>query len=392
MRIAAPVTAADETFWIWQAVAHGAREFAVYAWYPMSSGFESNGYGLINLDGTLTNRARAAGKAAAIIGRHASHLLNATPEPARIAILYNRLSYMVGGSQSSLSKLGRAPIDSAMGLHQAFAQEQIPVDFVSTQELAANKLGQYKILFVPFPVMLSANVAEGIRQYVQNGGTMVAEARLAWNDERGFASPIIPGMGLDKVFGAREKLIAPSDKPEISVEKSTELPGWTGSSKISGAAYEEHLEPYAGARVLGRYADGDAAVVENSFGKGRTILVGTFLALGYEQHPEPATRQFLISLAASAGVSPEVEVSGTGAGKIEVRRLVSGSEQIVFAFNESNDSTDAALSLEFPWRPARAVDWMDGHDVQFATQQKKVLLKKTFTPHEVWVVSLEAHQ
>ena len=49
MRIAAPVTAADETFWIWQAVAHGAREFAVYAWYPMSSGFESNGYGLINL-------------------------------------------------------------------------------------------------------------------------------------------------------------------------------------------------------------------------------------------------------------------------------------------------------------------------------------------------------
>jgi hypothetical protein len=33
---------------------------------------------------------------------------------------------------------------------------------------------------------------------------------------------------------------------------------------------------------------------------------------------------------------------------------------------------------------------MDGRDVQFATQQNKVLLKKTFAPHEVWVVDLEA--
>ncbi|HEU4983019.1 MAG TPA: beta-galactosidase [Acidobacteriaceae bacterium] len=390
MRIAAPVTAEDETFWIWQAVAHGAREFAVYAWYPMSSGFESNGYGLINLDGTLTDRARTAGKAAANIARHAPSLLNATPAPAQIAILYNRLSYMVGGSQSSLSKLGRAPIDSAMGLHLAFAREQIPVDFVSTQEVAAGKLGQYRILFVPFPVMLSANVAEGIRRYVKNGGTVVAEARLAWNDERGFASPIIPGMGLDEVFGAREKLIAPADKPEITVGPSTDLPGWKSAAKIPGAAYEEHLEPYAGARVLGRFADGDAAIVENTFGKGRTILVGTFLALGYEQHPEAATQHFLVSLVESAGVSPEVEISGAGAGNIEVRRLVSGSEQIVFAFNESNDSADAALSLDIPWTPARAVDWMDGRDVQFATQQNKVLLKKTFAPHEVWVVDLEA--
>ncbi len=52
MRIPEPVTARDVEYWMWQAVAHGAKEIAVYAWYPMSSGFESNGYGLINLDGT----------------------------------------------------------------------------------------------------------------------------------------------------------------------------------------------------------------------------------------------------------------------------------------------------------------------------------------------------
>jgi beta-galactosidase len=35
-----------------------------YAYYPMSSGYEAGGYGLINLDGTITERAVHAGEIA----------------------------------------------------------------------------------------------------------------------------------------------------------------------------------------------------------------------------------------------------------------------------------------------------------------------------------------
>lgn len=389
MRIAAPVTPADETFWIWEAVAHGAREFAVYSWYPMSSGFESNGYGLINLDGTITDRARAAGKVAAIIGRHASSLLSATPAPARIAILYNRLAYMVGGSQPSLSRLGRAPIDSAIGLHRAFAEQQIPVDFVSTEDVAAGKLNQYKILFVPFPVMLSRDVADGIQRYVQGGGVAVAEARLAWNDERGFASAIIPGSGLDKIFGGREKVIQPVDHPQMTIDASRELPGLSVPITLSGAAFEEDLQPYPGSRVLGHFEDGEPAVIENSFGNGRAILIGSFAALAYEEHPDPAAQQFLMALARHAGVSADVTVSGTAGSVVQVRRLIGKDEQIVFVFNESDNAVDAALSLDVV-RPVRqAIEWSDDHEVPFRMDENKVMLHKTFAPREVWVVCLQ---
>ena len=195
---------------------------------------------------------------------------------------------------------------------RAFAGEQIPVDFVSPQDVINGKLGQYKVLFVPFPVMLSGNVANGIKQYVQGGGVAVGEARLAWNDERGFASTVIPGIGMDKVFGAREKLIRPSEKPQIILDPSANLSGVTSAGPISGAAFEEDLEPYPGSRVLGRFEDGEPAVVENSFGKGKTVLVGSFTSLAYQQHPDAVTGQFLVSLARLAGVSPEVEVSGPG--------------------------------------------------------------------------------
>ncbi len=389
MRIAAPVAPADETFWIWEAIAHGAREFAVYAWYPMSSGFESNGYGLINLDGTITDRARAAGKAAAMVGRHASSLLSATPAPAKVAILYNRLAYMVGGSQPSLSRLGRAPIDSAIGLHRAFAEQQIPVDFVSTEDVAAGKLGQYRILFVPFPVMLSRKVAGGIQRYVQGGGVAVAEARLAWNDARGMASAIIPGSGLDKVFGGREKVIEPADRPQMTIDASAGLPGFNAPTTVSGAAFEESLQPYPGSRVLGRFEDGEPAMIENSFGNGKAILIGSFAALAYEEHPEPAAQRFLTALAGLAGVSADVTVSGTSGSVLQVRRLIGKDEQIVFVFNESENTVDAALSLDVRGAVRRAVDWSDDHDAPFRTDQNKVTVQKTFAPREVWVVSLQ---
>src|SRR5262249_40091397 len=155
------------------------------------SGYESNGYGLINLDGTLTDRARAAGSTAQVIERSARGLNRAQPVAAQVAILYDRLSYLVGGSQPSLSSLGNAERDSLLGVYRAFFENHVPVDFVHAAMLRADRLNQYKILFLPYPVMLSERAAGEVRRYVAQGGTVVAEARLAWNDERGYASPVI---------------------------------------------------------------------------------------------------------------------------------------------------------------------------------------------------------
>jgi beta-galactosidase len=374
---------------MWQVVAHGARELAIYAWYPMSSGFESNGYGLIDLDGTITDRARAAGKVAKLLQRHASDLLNADPAPASVAILYNRLSYMVGGSQPSASKLGNAERDSLMGLYRAFMEQHIPVDFVDPQELAQNKLAQYKILFLPFPVMLSRNAAEGVKRYVQSGGTAVAEARLAWNDERGFASDVIPGFGLDEVFGAKEKLIRPAEKPEIRVEASGELPGLAAVQPIVGAAFEEDLEPLNGGQVLGRFSDGEPAIVAHTWGKGKAILVGSFTALGFQQPGGNATGHFFLSLARAAGVTAQVALIGPQSSDVEVRRLVSDHEQIVFVFNHAPGPFDADLSIDLPWKVRQARDLSNESAIPFQTQNGKAVFHKRLAKDEIWVFRLE---
>ncbi len=385
MRIAEPVNGHDEQYWMWQVVAHGAREIAVYAWYPMSSGFESNGYGLINLDGTLTERSRTAGQTANAIARHGSEILGSTPAQARVAILYNRLSYMVGGSQPSLSQLGNAERDSLLGLYRAFFEQNIPVDFVPSEDVAMNRLGQYKILFLPFPVMLSQEVADGVKRYVEAGGTAVAEARLAWNDARGFASNLIPGAGLAAVFGARENSIFPADKVQLQTAASPSLPGLPGDTTVTGEGFEEQLEPLPGGTVLARFADGSPALVENSQGKGKAVLIGSFLALAYHRQHDPAIKQLLLSLAQAAGVSGEVEVSGAGVSEVEVRQLVGDGQQTILVFNHASGSADATFTIEFPWTVREARELENGSLVGFQTHGGRSTFHKVLAGGETWV-------
>ena len=389
MRIVDPVTAHDEEFWMWQVLSHGAREIANYAWYPMSSGFESNGYGLINLDGTLTDRARAAGRIAAIVARRARDFNRAEPAPAQVAILYDRLSYMVGGSQPSPSTLGNAERDSLMGLYRAFFEKQIPVDFVHPAALDAAHLRQYKILFLPYAVMLPQSVAEAVKDYVRQGGTVVAEARLAWNDERGYASPVIPGFGLDQLFGAREAVIRQEAEPKMMIARGANLPGLAEGQSIQGVAFEEHLDPLAGGQVLATFRSGEAAMVQKAAGRGRAVLAGSFLGLAYQRGRDPSTRSLLVALAESAGVKAEVEVSGTGTAEMEVRRLFADDLQLVFAFNHASAPADAAIAIRLPWKAKAAHDLVADADVPMEASGDLSVLHKRLEQDGIWVVALE---
>ena len=393
MRIAQPVTAQNEQFWLWQVLAHGAREVAVYAWYPMSSGYESGGYGLINLDGSLTDRARAAGAVARVVEQNATAINQAQPAAAQVAILYDRLSYMVGGTEPSNVVLGNAERDSLYGVYRAFWKEQIPVDFLNAPTLTLADLRPYQIVFLPYPVMLSKQVADAVKEYVAQGGTAVAEARLAWNNARGYASPVIPGFGLDQVFGAHETSIHPESEPRMILD-STALPGLKSGDIIEGAAFQEDLQPLSTASVLAHFSDGQPAIVQNSFGRGKAILAGSFVGLAYQQKQDAVTWKFLVSLASAAGVAPQVQVSGSGTSELEVRRLISENEQFIFVFNHAATPANATIALQLPWQVQNARDLVSDEqltssEIQTSANGEQTVLQKDLAPKAIWVVRLD---
>jgi beta-galactosidase len=359
LNVSPTVTADDLRVWTWSALARGAKGINYYAWYPMSSGYESGGFGMIQLDGTVTERARAAGEIARLVDQNQKLFLEARPPKAEVAVIYNPLVHFLGGRQRATSyggpqgEVAGIERDSLLGVYRALFPRNVQIDYVHVNDLAS--LGQYKLVILPYPVMLPEAAGAPLTEYVRDGGALVAEARMGWSNESGRASDRIPGMGLWKVMGCRETAVQTAERGRTTME-------WLATGdKIPARWYEETLEPLGGsARVVARFSNGQAAAVESGFGKGRTLVLGSYVSAAYESTPSKETERFYAGLLDWAGVQLPVTVSG---GKIEARILESGGKRLLFIFNHDKQTVDAVVTLR-------------GGDS----------LRKRMAPNEVWFV------
>ena len=376
LRLSSTVTAPDVRLWMWSALARGAKGVNVYAWYPMSSGYESGGFGLIQLDGTITERARAAGRVAKAVQANRDLFAKARPVKSEVGIVYNPLSYMVGGRRPLIATAAQGEVvnierNSMLGLYRALFPSNVPVDFIHADELGS-VASRYKLILVPYPLMLSERAGRALADYVRNGGALVSEARLAWNDEGGRAREVIPGFGLDQVCGCRETAVqqTPTGKTEITLEDGT---------KIRGALYEEVLEPSSSARVVGRFADGSPAIVESRHGKGKMLTIGTFAGVQYEVDREEPLAKWIRSLLDWAAVSRPVDAPG-----LEVRMSDNG---VLFVFNHG-PALDAVIKLSMPDGTYRVRDLESGASSSATAENGTLTLRRTFEAQDVWVVAL----
>lgn len=130
-----------------------------------------------------------------------------------------------------------------------------------------DSLAPYKLVVVPADYVMDVASAKAIREYVNQGGTVLMTAFSAKVDEHGqwFGSPL-PGR-LSDVFGLRTaQFYQPPVLPEF------DLAGQTARASIR---YYEILEPRT-ARTLARFSNVGGhppAVTVNNYGKGQAIYL-----------------------------------------------------------------------------------------------------------------------
>jgi beta-galactosidase len=279
LNVGDPVTPDDQRIWALSSLATGAKGIFAYAYYPMSSGYESGGYGLVNLDGTQTERAVALGKLARRINANGKTFSESRPVKAQIALLYNPLSQMVGGSRRPNTVDGHS--NSLIGYYRYLTEQNIPVDFIHRRDLESGDLSQYKLIIVPYALMFNKKAADGLKAFIRNGGYAYSEARFAWNDEHGNTSDVIPGLGMSEVFGVRETKVQTLKEVKIQVPDNSQAPMQylKKDDSLTGSLFAESLAPLHNAKVLATLDDGSAAIVTSTYGKGHTMYVGSFLAM-----------------------------------------------------------------------------------------------------------------
>jgi beta-galactosidase len=219
-----------------------------------------------------------------------------------------------------------------------FFERNIAVDFPSARELTAENLRRYALVIVPCPILMTADMAAALEQYAEAGGHLFVEARPGWQDERGHASPVLPGFGWDRLLGVRETEVLPAK--QVSID-------WGGRAVVGMGIAErfEVLDPSA--RVIARFADGAPAAFERVAGRGRAIILGTFA--GERNAPDPVVMNPLGDLLVDWAGSEKPSL--TSSAFVELKRLAGPAGEMVLLFNHGSNTAHVKLDLALAREP-----------------------------------------
>lgn len=363
---AVPVTGEDVRMYAWQCIAHGAKGLHFYAWYPMTTGIESGGFGLANLDGSRSDRTQAAGEAARLVREHQDLLGPARPVPAEAAICWDVHANTLWAAMRE--GWHYVPSRSYVGTYQALYQARVPADYVHADEIEAGLPERHRVLYLPFALALTRDAAERMADFAGRGGLVAAEARTGWTDETGQCGTAIPGLGLDKLFGARERDCERVGENEpVAMHVTGEhplLPYLRPGEVINGALFRQRLEADDDADVLAVFEDGSPAIVGRRRGDGWAVLAGSLVSLARHRFGDDGARRFLAGLARAAGARPPVEIRPASAA-VEPRLLLADNgDTVLVALNHGHEQADASFGLTWPETRAEVTDLVSGERVR----------------------------
>jgi beta-galactosidase len=287
------VTPEDVRFWNLVSCAGGATGILYPRWRPLLDGPLFGAFGGFGMDGSVTPRAEMEGRVARWANDH-PRIWKSKPVKGDIALVFapesEIFAYMQQGNSDFYAQ-------SVRGAYQAFFDNNIQADFVSVDDLA-----EYKIVYLPYPVMLKEETVAKLRKYVEQGGTLISEGTPAYFGDHGHVGMVQPNFGLDEVFGARQSGV--EFIPDTADELMLEVKGMQVYGRYFHQEYELH-----GGTAAGHYSNGNIAAVEHTFGRGKTLLIGSFPGSGYYLHHGPATKELFAGFLSIADVTPRLKCS-----------------------------------------------------------------------------------
>ena len=284
--------AEDVRIWNLISCASGARGILYPRWRPLLDGPLFGAFGPFAMDGSVTPRAEMAGKVAKWANTHAE-VWKSGPVNGDVGLVFVPESELFNYVQQGWD---RASTRSRFAGRTGVLRSEILADFV-----ALENIDEYKLVYLAYPVMLKRETADRLKEYVRKGGTLICEGLPAYFGDRGHVGTVQPNFGLDELFGAREKYV--EFDPDLSEQLMFEVQG----KEVYGRYFRQDYD-VAGGKAAGQYSNGNTAAVENTFGQGLTLLMGTFPGAGYYLHHGPATKELFAGFLKMAGVTQQIAV------------------------------------------------------------------------------------
>jgi len=291
-------TGDDIGFMLLSTVSEGARGIVIWQFKPERFSEESITSGLVELDGSDTERSLAAGRVCSALARDPEAFRTYRPEKAKVAVVFHFGADMYSEMEDAENIESTGTVcyrykESLKGYYSMLWRLGLAVDLVPVEEL--ERIRDYRLVVLPYMHLVDREQADILAGYVKSGGVLVSDPGLAFRDSRAWVQPVRPGWGLDKIFGCREKSLKALLAPR----------------KIKAAGLRLNAT-----RILGKLvsqdkasdlSDGTGLLVANSFGKGKTFYFGFYPGVSYRDTGEEASLRLIGSLLAESGIETDFD-------------------------------------------------------------------------------------
>jgi beta-galactosidase len=347
----------DMTRWLWDSVGAGSKAVIFWLWHPRVGGTEAGEWGLVSLDGKPSIRLPAVKAVIDGLKRNA-YLAEAKPQPAKVAILYNRESAIINSLDERTQHRGDEVEESLMGCYLALHRAHIPIQFVDIDQLKNLLDDNISVLYAPYSYAIDDQGVAALRAFVSRGGTLWADGLTAWKTDMGEIRPTIPG-GLGDVFGVEASDIYPV--------KADEPYSITSQIERAGELWRLPLE-LKGAEVVLRDREGKPFATRHRLGKGQTLYFESAVTLAYFKRGNPFVQRLIVKPALEAQRDALVQLA-KGSDKVCFRGLAHPSGPVAILSNWG-DAESVTVSFRGSYTVSEA---LAGKPVQVTHEQGRTL-------------------
>ena len=303
-------------------------------WRPLLNGHHVGNFGFYDMDGSPTDRSRMAGE----VAKWANHkdqaeLWKARPVRGDMGIIVVPESQIQDYLKEGNTNFYYRAIN---GVYQACLDNNIQADFVYSERIN----NDYRVLYLPYPIMLPRRVAEALKDFVREGGTLISEGCPGYFDETGEAGTRQPNFGLDDLFGATQSYV--QFTPDLPEDLKINIDG----REIDGGIHLQVYKPGSGT-VAGKDFQGRPMVVDNIYGSGKTRLIGTSPGFGYiEGGYADDGREFFAHLLKWSGIKQHVTCSDP---RLRARLHAAKDFKTLWIVNSEKEEIRAEFKLAGQW-------------------------------------------
>ncbi len=344
----------DIRLWNWMLVAMGGKGIVYWCYLTEATGTESTGFGLVERDGSPSERVLEAAEDHRLIQSQWDIIKEYKPQ-AEVAVLVDidnaLLTFAMAGNED-------ASVKSFTGYYKALWNCDLLVDFIEPQKLESHR---YKVIIAPWHLIGKKDTCDRLHEFVEAGGTLLIETGFGTYDDHMVFNPVVPPFGLADVFGYREQeslymLEAGQTKlraGNLPTSERVYLDGHLTFSEPVTATIKAHtfLTPITitSAKVIATY-DSTPVAATRKVGKGQVFYVGTNLGAAIEDGDRAGID--LVRAMVTQVVSPAVT-----SDKVRPRLVETPVGSLLIVFNE--EITDQSVSIKVPARYKQAVDLYD---------------------------------